>query len=168
MYRFEHEGHTWKRVGDRPRDLAWNEFYSTYVPQWKAHLISTMKAGFFKLDVVSNALTPVEAPPALTRCQSLSRDGAGGVVIALEMKPVSKRRSTVIPWALDVTTLQWSRLDPPRPWPEGQATGRWAKLWYDPRHKVHLFINDVRRDRERLFDGGVTETWAFRYGEGGR
>ena len=95
--------------------------------------------------------------------------GAGGfcgvirIVIALARQRVSRYRVTVVPWALDVRTLEWSKLDPPRPWPEGQAAGSWAKLWYDADHNVHVFVNDVKRDRHETYDGGVTETWAFRY-----
>jgi len=160
---FDHEKRKWKRLGERPVELAWNEFYSTYVPEWKCHLISTMKKGFFKYDVPANRLTSVESPEALVRCQSLAYDRANRVVIALAHSQIDKRRKTVVPWALDVATLEWTELDPPKPWPEGQATGSWAKLWYDADHNVHLFVNDVKRDRQELFDGGVTETWAYRY-----
>jgi hypothetical protein len=92
-----------------------------------------------------------------------SYDGANRVVIALADRQIDKRRRTVVPWALDVATLEWTDLDPPKPWPEGQTTGRWTRLWYDADHNVHLFVNDVKRDRQELFDGGVTETWAYRY-----
>ena len=165
VFQFDHDGRQWIRLGDRPQELAWNEFYSTYVPTWKCHLISTMKRGFFKFDVRANRLTPVPAPEALTRCQSLAYDSANGVVIALAQRQIDKRTKTVVPWALDVSSLAWTELNPPKPWPTGQATGSWAKLWYDPRHNVHLFVNDVRRDRQELYDGGVTETWAYRYRE---
>jgi hypothetical protein len=163
IYRFDHENRRWLRLGERPEELAWNEFYSTRVPDWKCHLISTMKKGFFKFDVVKGNVTPIESPEALNGCQSLSYDAANHVVIALAQERLTERRQTVIPWALDVQTMEWARLNPPKPWPEGQSTGRWAKLWYDPEHNVHLFVNDVRRDRRELFDGGVTETWAYRY-----
>jgi hypothetical protein len=163
IYTFDHEKREWTRLGERPEELAWNEFYSTYVPDWKCHLISTMKSGFFEFDVVEREVTPIDAPDALARCQSLSYDRADRVVIALGQERLSERRQTVVPWALDVKTLMWTELSPPKPWPEGQTTGRWAKLWYDAGHNVHLFVNDVRRDRRELFDGGVTETWAYRY-----
>ncbi len=163
VFMFDHEKRNWKRLGERPVELAWNEFYSTYVPEWKCHLISTMKRGFFKCDVPGNQLTPLESPEALARCQSLAYDRANRVVIALAQRQIDKRRKTVVPWALDVATLEWTELDPPKPWPEGQTTGSWTKLWYDADHNVHLFVNDVKRDRQELFDGGVTETWAYRY-----
>jgi len=86
----------------------------------------------------------------------------GRAGIALARRTLDRYTQTVQPWALDVATLRWREL-PPAPWPKGQCTGNWAKLWYDPRHNVHLFINDVKRDRRELFDGGVTETWAYRY-----
>jgi hypothetical protein len=169
VYQFDHENRRWRGQGGRREELVWNEFYSTYVPEWKCHLISTMKKGFFKFSVVDNALTPITTPPALVRCQSLSYDAANRVVVALAFKRLSKYKKTVVPWTLDVKTLRWTELDPPQPWPEGQATGSWAKLWYDAEHNVHLFVNDVRRDRKELFDGGVTETWAYRYrGSGGK
>lgn len=163
IYTFDHDKRNWRRLGDRPDELAWNEFYSTYVPDWQAHLISTMKKGFFKLDVRGRTLRPIASPPALMRCQSLAYDAANHVVIALAQREVNDRTRTVVPWAFDVKRMQWTELDPPQPWPKGQTTGRWAKLWYDPDHNVHLFVNDVRRDREQVFDGGVTETWAYRY-----
>ena len=163
IYRFDHEKREWVRLGERPRQLAWNSFYSTYVPDWKCHLISTAQKGFFKLDVQERKLTPIESPQALDGCQSLAYDEANRAVIALEQMPLTKRRQTVVPWALDIDTMRWTRMNPPKPWPEGQTTGRWAKLWYDPAHNVHLFVNDVRRDRQELLDGGVTETRAYRY-----
>jgi hypothetical protein len=64
------------------------------------------------------------------------------------------------------------------PQPEGTAFARMYSgccagggyLWYfggahraDKGNDIHLFVNDVRRDRQQLFDGGVTETWAYRY-----
>lgn len=162
-FKFDHDECRWIRLGDRPDELAWNEFYSTYVPEWELHLISTMKKGFFKLDAAAIKLTPIASPEELRRCQSLSYDRANRVVIALQQQELDKYRKTVVPWALDLGTMTWTRLDPPKPWPEGQATGSWAKLWYHADHKVHLFVNDVKRDRRELFDGGVTETWAFRY-----
>jgi hypothetical protein len=163
VYRFDHARRAWVRRGERPAELAWNEFYSTYVPPWKCHLISTMKRGFFRYDVAANRLTPVESPEALAGCQSLAYDTANRVVIALARKRLGKRTVTVTPWALDIGTRTWTELDPPKPWPQGQATGRWAKLWYDEELEAHLFVNDVKRDRRELFDGGVTETWAFRF-----
>jgi hypothetical protein len=163
VYRFDHKGKKWTRLMPRPNELAWNEFYSTYVPEWKAHLASTMRKGFLNLDLVNKKLTPLETPEALKRCQSLSYDATGKVVIALAFQKVSKYRKTVVPWALDIKTEKWTELAPPKPWPVGQCAGSWAKLWYDPDHNVHLFVNDVRRDRRQLYDGGVTETWAYRY-----
>jgi len=163
VFRFDHDQRTWVRLGQRPVELAWNEFYSTYAPPWKCHLISTMKRGFFKYDLQANRLTPLDSPEELARCQSLSYDVANRVVIALAQREIDRHTQTVAPWALDVATLKWTELAPPKPWPQGQATGRWAKLWYDVDHNVHLFVNDLKRDRQELYDGGVTETWAYRY-----
>lgn len=146
IYKFDHKRKTWQPLADLPRELAWNEFYSTYVPAWKQHLISTMKRGFFQFDLVNRKVTPIASPEALQRCQSLSYDAANGVVIALERKPLTRRTATVDVWALDVKTMKWRDLPASKPRPEGQATGRWAKLWYDPAHNVHLFVNDVKRD----------------------
>jgi hypothetical protein len=36
-------------------------------------------------------------------------------------------------------------------------------LWYFGGAHHGYKGNDVRRDRRELFDGGVTETWAYRY-----
>jgi hypothetical protein len=105
----------------------------------------------------------VAAPDALRGRQSLSYDAANHVVIALAERKVSRYRQTVAPWALDVRTMAWTELKPPPPAPVGQATGRWNVLGYDRDHNVHLLINFVRRDRAELYDGGVTETWAYRY-----
>jgi hypothetical protein len=163
MYRFEMAAKRWKSLGACPKELNWNEFYSTYVPQWKGHLISTMRKGFFRFDVPARKLVAVETPEPLKRCQSLSYDAAGGVVIALAPKKVDRYRRTVTPWALDVATMKWQPLEPTGPTPVGQCTGAWATLWYDAAHNVHLLVNFVRRDRQRTFDGGVTETWAYRY-----
>jgi len=163
IYRFDHEARNWRRLHALPRDLAWNEFYSTWVPDWKQHLISTAKKGFFRFDPITGTLAPVEAPEALKGTQCLAYDSANHVVVALARKQLAKRRVTVVPWALDVGTMAWTALKPSEPWPAGQVTGRWAKLWYDPDHNVHLFVNDVKRDRRETFDGGVTETWAYRF-----
>ncbi len=163
VYKFEHKQRKWQRLAELPRELAWNEFYSTYVPAWKQHLITTMKKGFFKLDVSTSKLTPIEIPDALAGCQSLSFDSANNLVVALARKPLDKRRRTVVPWVLDVNEMIWTEMAPPKPWPGGQATGSWTKLWYDAQHNVHLFVNDVKRDRKQVFDGGITETWAYRY-----
>ena len=162
VFKFDHLGRKWIRLGNRPDLLAWNEFYSTYVPEWKCHLISTMKKGFFKFDLTGVELSPIPSPEGLQRCQSLCYDRANHVIIALQQQQLGRYRRTVVPWALDLKTINWTRLDPPKPWPEGQTTGSWTKLWYDADHNVHLFVNDVKRDRQELFDGGVTETWAYR------
>ena len=122
-----------------------------------------MKKGFFKYDVPASRLTPADSPEELVRCQSLSYDVANRVVIALAQREIDRHTQTVVPWAFDVATLKWTELAPPKPWPQGLATGRWAKLWYDADHNVHLFVNDRKRDRRELYDGGVTETWAYRY-----
>ena len=122
-----------------------------------------MKRGFFKFDVPNRKLTPVESPDDLTRCQAVSHDAANHVVIALAKNKVDKYRQTVVPWSLDIKTRKWTRLDPSTPAPVGQTTGNWGTFWYDPAHNVHLLINCVRRDRNQLFDGGVTETWAYHY-----
>ena len=163
MYRFDHDKRRWQRLGPTPKLLKWNEFYSTYVDDWKCHLITTAKKGWFKFDVLARKLTPVEAPHALRGRQSLSYDAANHVVIALADRKVDRYRQAVAPWALDVRTMKWSELKPPGPAPVGQAAGRWNTLWYDREHNVHLLINFVRRDRAELYDGGVTETWAYRY-----
>ena len=163
MYRFDHAKRAWQPLGPTPQELNWNEFYSTYVPPWKCHLISTMKKGWMTFDVPRRTVTPVEAPDALKGCHSLSYDAANRVVIALATRKVSKYRQTVTPWALDVATRKWTELTPAGPAPIGQAAGRWAALWYDPAHNIHLLVNFVRRDRAELYDGGLTETWAYRY-----
>lgn len=163
MFRFDHDNCRWHRLGPTPEALKWNEFYSTYVPAWKAHLISTMRKGFSRFDAAARKLTPIETPEALTRCQCLAYDAANHVVVALAATKVSKYRKTVAPWALDLKTTTWQEMAPKPPAPVGQTVGAWATLWYDPAHNVHLLINCVRRDRQQLFDGGVTETWAYRY-----
>ncbi len=165
-YRFEHQERSWKRLGPIPQELKWNEFYSTYVPEWKSHLISTMKKAFFRFDVPNLALTPMESPDVLHRSQVLSYDAANQVVLALAVKKVSRYRQTVIPWALDVQSLKWKELHPSGQAPVGQTAGAWATLWYDPAHNVHLLVNCVQRDRNELFDGGVTQMWALRLGKG--
>ncbi|KPJ71661.1 MAG: hypothetical protein AMS14_08980, partial [Planctomycetes bacterium DG_20] len=63
-----------------------------------------MKKGWFKFDVTTRALTPVETPEASKGCQSLAYDAANRAVIALARKPIDDRTRTVVPWALDVTT----------------------------------------------------------------
>ncbi len=163
VYRFDRERPAWVRIADLPAVLNWSEFYSTYVPPWRAHLISTAKKGFFRFDPAAGKAEPVQSPKALAGCQALSYDAVGRAVVALQRRRVSKYRWTVVPWAMDAETRTWRRLDPPKPWPEGHSTGRWASLWYDPAHGVHLLVSDVQRDRDRLFDGGVTETWGYRY-----
>jgi hypothetical protein len=163
MYRFDHDRRRWEKLDPTPSQLKWNEFYSTYVPQWKSHLISTMKRGFFRFDVPNGTLTPVESPEVLTRCQSLSYDTANQVVLALATRKIDKRRQTAVPWALDVENQKWQKMNPKGQAPVGQTTGAWATFWYEPEHNVHLLINCVRRDRHELFDGGVTEVWAYRY-----
>jgi hypothetical protein len=163
MYRFDHDKRRWQRLGTTPPVLKWNEFYSTYVPDWKCHLITTAKKGWFRFDVPARKLTPVQAPEALRGRQSLSYDAANHVVIALADRKVGRYQQTVLPWVLDVRTMKWSAAKPKGPAPVGQATGRWNTLWYDPDHNVHLLINFVKRDRRELYDGGVTETWAYRH-----
>jgi len=162
MYRFDHGERRWHRLGPAPLELRWNEFYSTHVPEWKAHLISTMKRGSFRFDVSTRKLAALDAAEELTRCQSLAYDASAHVVVALAQNKVSKYRRTVVPWVLHVRTLKWEAAAPDGPTPTGQTTGSWATLWYDPAHKAHLLINCVRRDRAQLFHGGVTETWAYR------
>jgi len=163
MYRFDHDKHRWDQLGPTPQELRWNEFYSTYVPQWRSHLISTMKKCFFRFYVAGRTLTPIESPEALVRCQSLSYDRANKLVLALAGGKVDKYHRTVLPWILDVETQKWQKMNPKGPAPVGQTAAAWATCWYDPEHNVHLLINCVRRDRQRLFDGGVTEVWAYRY-----
>lgn len=97
VFKFDHGNRKWIRLGDRPAELAWNEFYSTYVPEWKCHLISTMKKGFFRFDAANVELTPILSPEELRRCQSLAYDRANRVVIALEQQKLDKYRKTVVP-----------------------------------------------------------------------
>ncbi len=163
VYRFDHAKAEWVRLAETPQGIRWNETYSTWVPEWNAHLMSGAKKGFYKFELPGCKVTPIEAPEALKGCQSLAYDCANRVVIALARAKVSDREQTVQPWALNVATMKWTELNPPKPWPQGQCTANWGKLWYDAAHNVHLFVNDVRRDRAEVFDGGVTETWAYRY-----
>jgi hypothetical protein len=163
MYRFDHDKRRWRNLGPTPSQLKWNEFYSTYVPQWKSHLISTMKKGFFKFDVPNRTLTPIESPEALVRCQSVSYDRVNNAVLALAMCQVDKYRRTVTSWMLDIETQKWRNMNPESQVPVGQTAWAWATFWYDPEHNVQLLINCARRDRHALFDGGVTEVWAYRY-----
>lgn len=162
-YVFDHEKRAWRRLGPTPARLKWSQPYLTCVPELGCHIASTSRNGWFKFQVARGSLIPIKAPEELIGCQSLSYDPPNKVVIALARRKLDRYTQTVQPWALDVATMEWSELSPPPPWPKGQCTGNWAKLWYDPDHNVHLFINDVRRDRKELFDGGVTETWAYRY-----
>lgn len=162
VYKFDHGKREWQKAAALPGVLNWQEFYLTWVPEWKAFCISGGK-GFYRYDVPAAKAEPIEAPAGLKGCQSLAYDSANHVVIAMARRGVSKGVNTVVPWALDVKTMKWTELAPPEPWPQGQSAGAWAKLWYDPDHNVFLFVNDVRRDRRELFDGGVTETWAYRY-----
>jgi hypothetical protein len=163
MYRFDHDERRWAKLGPTPGALKWNEFYSTYVPDWQCHLLSTAKGGFYWFAVPTRKITPVETPEALKRSQALSYDAVSRVVVALASRKVSRYRRTVAPWVLNVQKQQWTEMSPGSPAPTGQTTGAWGTLWYDPVHNVHLLINCVRRDREQLFDGGVTEVWAYRY-----
>jgi hypothetical protein len=119
MYRFDRDKRRWNKLGPKPQELKWNEFYSTYVPQWKSHLISTMKKGFFRFDVPRRTLTPIESPEALTRCQSLSYDEQNKVVIALATQEVDKYRQTILPWVLDVETCRWREMNSKGPAPIG-------------------------------------------------
>lgn len=162
-YKWKYDSAEWERMADLPMDLK-QEFYLTYVPAWKRPLLSARgDAGWGILNVATGEFEQIEAPRELRHCESLSYDAANEVVIALEGKDVGGRTRAAVPWALDVKSKKWSRCSPAEPWPKGQTTGRWASLWYDPDHNVHFLINDVRRDRRETFDGGVTETWAYRY-----
>jgi hypothetical protein len=161
-YLFEHDKGKWKKLGPTPEPLRWNEFYADYVEPWGCYLVSGKK-GWLKYWPATGKAEPIDSPKELTRCQTVSYDHAGRVVITLQPIKVSKYRRDVVPWALDIETMKWTKLDPPKPWPRGQTVGAWGSLWYDPHHNVHLLINDVRRDRQATFDGGVTETWAYRY-----
>ena len=163
IWKWDYDRAEWERLAALPRELNWTEFYLTHVPAWERYLLSASKVGWGRLDVATGTLEKVEAPRELERCQALSFDAANQVVIALQRKALGKRVTTVVPWALHVETGKWTKLDPPEPWPKGSSTGRWASFWYDPEHNVHYLVNDVRRDRQELFDGGVTETWAYRY-----
>ncbi|MEX0715703.1 MAG: kelch repeat-containing protein [Planctomycetaceae bacterium] len=162
-YKWNYDTATWERLADLPMALK-QEFYLSYVPAWKRYLLSARgDAGWVALDVATGEFERLEAPRELADCESLSYDAANEVVIALERKDVGNRATEAVPWALDVKTKKWSQCSPAEPWPKGQTTGRWASLWYDPDHNVHFLINDVRRDRQQTFDGGVTETWAYRH-----
>lgn len=162
-YVFDHDERRWRRLGPTPEQLRWNEYYATYVPEWKCHLVSTTKGPWLRYDAARGTVSRVEAPEALGPCQSLSYDAANKVVVALARRELRKGWQTVVPWALDVESMEWTELAPPKPWPEGQATGNWCTFWYDAAHNVHLVVNFVRRDRQEVFDGGVTETWAYRF-----
>ncbi|MCX7590280.1 MAG: hypothetical protein N2255_01490 [Kiritimatiellae bacterium] len=167
VYRFDHQKVEWRKIGEPRREVMPGELYSTYVPEWSAFLASSPN-GFAKFDPSDlSGASAVETPDELKACQALAYDEANRVVVALAQIKVNQYRQTVQPWSLDVRTMKWTRLDPPRPWPEGQCTGRWGVFWYDPHHNVHLLINFVRRDRVELYDGGITETWAYRYARRG-
>ena len=74
-----------------------------------------------------------------------------------------RKQATVATWALDVKAMTWTEMKPDGPTPTGQKNmiGFWAPLWYDPDHNVHLFLNVVSRGAN--YQGGKTETWAYRY-----
>jgi hypothetical protein len=159
---FDFEKKAWKRLAGVPREIKWKEWYSTYVPEWKRHLIvlGDRKKGlcFYKLDVGKGKVEALkEKPEGVKRCQALAYDSTNKVVVAL---PGGKPGD---PWVLDVEKEKWEQLKPAGPKPS--KGGGWAPLWYDADHNVFYFLSLISREMPggKRYDGGVTRTWAYRY-----
>ena len=167
VFGFDHGARGWNRLHDRAEILK-GSLHSTYVPQWKSHLLSrssfekTEPGYWLKFDARSGRIENFDAVPAeLLGCQALDYDSRNGVVIALErveISPGARGTSTVRPWALDPATGRFERLEAAEAAPLGRSSslGRWAPFWYDPDHGVFLFWSSSSTP-----DGG--EMWAYRY-----
>ncbi len=165
LYVFDYEKKEWVKHKPLPKGLG-TELYSTYVDEWKAHLFANNgwkkgKTHFTRVDLVAGTSKLIESPEEMGKgglCMALSYDRANNVVVVM---PRVKKDSTVSVWTLDVETLKWTEMKPAGERPKGTNTGKWAPLWYDPDHNVHLFLNNASRGAK--FQGGRTETWAYRY-----
>lgn len=158
---FDFNKKAWKRLAPLPGEIKWREWYSTYVPEWKRHLIvlGDREKGlcFYKLDVTKGQVEAVKGPEGVKRCQALAYDSANKAVIIL---PNGEPRN---PWKLDVAGGKWEELKPAGPAPA--KGGGWAPFWYDPDHNVFYFLSLISREKPggKMYDGGVTRTWAYRY-----
>ncbi|MHC4914487.1 MAG: RNA polymerase sigma factor [Planctomycetota bacterium] len=167
IHLLDRESGSWKLQAPLPKAFAAKELYSTYVEEWRAHLVVVggKKAAFFKVDLAAGTAEPVECPPEIERCQALAYDSASSVVVvapAIDLPPKWGAGSrTISTWALDVKAMKWAEMKPAGPLPTGAGTGLHAPLWYDPAHNVHIFVNCVGRGPEGKT--GLTETWCYRY-----
>jgi RNA polymerase sigma-70 factor (ECF subfamily) len=154
---FDFTSRSWRRLAPVPAAIKWNSWYSTWVPDWKAHLVAAgVKDGarFHRLDLAGGAkIEPVSAPPGLAGCDSLDCDPANRVVVALEADRPAR------PWKLDLATGAWEQLSPSgRPPPTG---GLWGTFKYDPGPSAFLFV--CFEGNRGLYRGGPSSTWAYRY-----
>jgi RNA polymerase sigma-70 factor (ECF subfamily) len=153
---FDHDEMAWRKLGtfDGIRELT--TWYSTWVPQWNAHLIMSRgqdEVRFHKFSAVELKLAPIETPPGMGKAGSLACDTRSGAVVVLEPEKLDR------PWSLDVGSMQWRQLTVPGPVPlEG---GAWNVLHYDPDHDAFIFLNFL--GNEGKFVGGPSEIWAYRY-----
>ena len=163
---FDYEAKAWKLHKPLPKALTSMELYSTYVDEWKAHLFSLNKwkettGAFMKVDLAAGTATAIESPKDMVQCHAVSYDSANKVVMVMPRVDIPESRTdTVAVWALDVKTLKWTEMKPEGT-PKGNNIAMWAPLWYDAAHNAHIFLNNVGRGA--TFQGGKTETWAYRY-----
>ena len=162
IYVFDYEKKAWVKHKPLPAEIK-VELYSTYVDEWKAHLVvnGAREARFWKVDFAAGKAEAIKFPEEIERCMALAYDSAGKVVIVMPMVDLpGKGKNTVSVWALDVKTMKWTEMEPAGG-PKGRNIGKWAPLWYDAEHNVHIFLNTDGRGP--TYRGGNTETWCYRY-----
>jgi RNA polymerase sigma factor (sigma-70 family) len=147
----------WRRLAPVPAELKGNGWHSTWVPEWKTHLVAAGDTGgarFYRLDLASGVrVEPVSAPAELAGCDSLDCDPVNRVIVALEADRPAR------PWRLDLATGGWEQLSP-----SGQPPsigGLWGTFKYDPAHGAFLFV--CFEGNRGLYQGGPASTWAYRY-----
>jgi hypothetical protein len=166
IYTFDYASGSWKLHKPLPKALTGLELYSTYVDEWKAHLFAGARwrkkqPEFTRVDLAAGTAEVIRAPESIGQCHAVAYDSANKVVIAMPVVATpAKSGKTVATWALDVKTMKWTEMKPAGP-PKGRMIGTWAPLWYDAAHNAHIFLNAV--DRGAKYEGGKTETWAYRY-----
>ncbi len=163
FYLFDHEKKAWVRHKPLPKILNGAELYSTYVPEWKAHLMvrGGKQAIFYRVDLAAGTAEKLECPADIKRCMALAYDSAAKTVIVMPMVDLpGKGPNTVSVWALDPEKLKWTDLKTTGA-PKGNNIGKWAPLWYDAAHNAHIFLNT--NGRGATYQGGSTGTWCYRY-----
>lgn len=138
IYVFDGKSNTWKWKKEFP--IRGNEWYTTYVPDLKMHLIATYSDGklrWFDSSKLELREVTSKPPEALIKNISMAYDTNNKVVVVARRDYFKK--GPIVLWAYAPLEDRWEKLSLKGEPPKG--TTAWNQLVYDQDHKCFLFLN---------------------------